>query len=275
MRRPNDHAAAALLLAAGMLAGLPSASAGSGREAEAQELKVCADPNNMPFSRRDGAGFENRLAEMVARDLGRTVSYTWWPQRRGFLRNTLKAERCDVVMGIPALDMLGPTRPYYSSSYVLVSRKAEVLDFSSIQAPELRDLTIGVHLIGEDGANTPAAHVLGQEGIVDNVVGYPIYGDYRDDAPPSELIRDVAKGKIDVAFAWGPLAGYYARHSQVPLRVVPVTGTESYLPLVFQYSIGMAVRKKDHVLRGELNNIIIRRHPEINALLDEYGVPRI
>ncbi|HEU5093553.1 MAG TPA: substrate-binding domain-containing protein [Reyranella sp.] len=237
-------------------------------------LRVCADPNNLPYSNDRGEGFENKLAEMLAHDLGKDVVYTWHAERRGFIRETLNSFKCDVVMGIPALDMLWTTRPYYRSTYVFVSRMADNLTFSSIDAPELEHLKIGVHLIGDDGANTPPAEVLGERHIVDNVVGYPIYGDYRQDSPPSKLIKDVENGTIDIAAAWGPLAGYYAKKSPVPLRIVPITDTMSYLPLVFQYSISMGVRRGDETMRDKLNEFIISHRDEIDGLLDSYGVPR-
>ena len=274
MWRPSRASAAALCLAValsawattGLSAGLPDAL-------KRDTLRVCADPNNMPFSNKRGEGFENKLAELVARDLGKTVSYTWHAQRRGFIRNTLGANECDVIMGTAHLDMISTTRSYYRSSYVFVSRADSDLTFSSINAPELKDLKIGVHLIGDDGANTPPAHALGHQNIIDNVVGYPIYGDYRQESPPSELVKAVEKGEIDIAAVWGPLAGYYARQSEVPLRIVPITDTLEYMPMLFQYAIAMGVRKTDPVLKNQLNEVIYQRKDEIQALLERYGVP--
>ena len=230
----------------------------------------------MPFSNSKGEGFENKLAELVARELGnKEIVYTWHAQRRGFLRETLNAYECDLVMGVPNLEMIATTRPYYRSTYVFVSREDAGYDFSSMKAPELHDLRIGVHLIGDDGANTPPAHALGSQGIVDNVSGYMIYGDYREDSPPSRLIKDVAAGALDIAAAWGPLAGYYALHAPVEMRVEPITDTVEYLPLVFQFSIAMGVRKYDEVFRDKLNEIITDNRDEIEALLDSYAVPRV
>ena len=262
------HALAALALA------LAPVAATAGPSPTGDVLRVCADPNNMPFSNRDGEGFENKLAELVAEAMGRHVEYTWWAQRRGFIRNTLKAGRCDVVMGIPLLDMLTPTRAYYSSRYVFVTRADRDLSLHSLAAPELRDLTIGVHLIGDDGSNTPPADALGARGIVDNVRGYPIYGDYREPSPPSRLLDALVAGEIDVAAAWGPLAGYYAAHSDIPLHIEPIEETSADMPLVFQFPIAMGVRKGDFVLRNELNEIIQTRRDDIDRLLDSFGVPR-
>jgi mxaJ protein len=258
------------LVAIGFLATAPA-----GLAAE-DPLRVCADPNNLPFSNARGEGFENELAELVARELGKDgVAYTWWAQRRGFIRNTLQASKCDVIMGVPPLDMIGTTRPYYRSTYVFVSRKDRHFGFSSIEAPELRRLRIGVHLIGDDGSNTPPAHALGEQNIVDNVKGYMIYGDYREDSPPARLVKAVERGEVDIAAAWGPLAGFFAQRSTVPLEVVPITGTEPYRPYLFEFPIAMGVRKADDALRERLDQIIVRRGDEIRALLKRYGVPML
>lgn len=240
-RRSSVAGAIALTLVVGALG---SARADGPSETAEDLLRVCADPNNLPFSNARGEGFENRLAELVARELGKTVSYTWWAQRRGFIRNTLNAGTRDVLMGVPPLDMIRTTRPYYRSAYVFVSRQDRALDFSSIEAPELKNLSIGVHLIGDDGANTPPADALGERDIVENVHGFMIYGDYRENSPPARLIEAVEQGRIDLAAAWGPLAGYFAMTSPVPLKVVPITDTEAYRPLVFQFPIAMGVQER-------------------------------
>ena len=265
MRSPVS---AAVLLA--MAALQPYASMAS----ESDDLRVCADPNNLPFSNRAGEGFENKLAEMVAQKLGKSVVYTWWAQRRGFIRHTLKAGDCDLVMGVPAqYDLVETTRPYYRSTYVFVSQTARHLRLNAIDDPQLRGLAIGVHLIGDDGNNTPPAHALGQQGIIDNVRGFMIYGDYREPDPPARLIEAVEHGEIDVAAAWGPLAGYVAKTSTVPLTVTPIAAGERFAPQQFQFEIAMGVRKGDHALRDRLNDFIAQSDSEIAALLVDYGVP--
>jgi len=239
-------------------------------------LRVCADPNNLPFSNRAGEGFENKLAEMVAQKFGKAVAYTWWAQRRGFIRHTLKAGDCDLVMGVPAhYDLVETTRPYYRSTYVFVSQTARRLQLDAIDDPQLRSLTIGVHLIGDDGNNTPPAHALGQQGITDNVRGFMIYGDYREPDPPARLIEAVERGQIDIAAAWGPLAGFAARKSEIPLTVTPIVAGERFAPQQFQFDIAMGVRKGDHALRDRLNDFIAQNSAEITALLASYGVPLV
>jgi len=268
MRLRSEWAAVALVGLIGIAS--PASAAPNG------ELRVCADPNNLPFSNNTEAGFENKLASMVAEALGRSVSYTWWAQRRGFIRNTLKAETCDVVMGVPAgYGLVETTKPYYRSTYVFVSRQDAHLDLSSLLDPRLHRLTIGVHLVGDDGNNPPPAQALGQLGIVDNVRGYSIYGDYRQADPPARLIEAVEHGEVDVAAAWGPLGGYFAAQSKVPLSVTPIRDGDRFAPQRFQFAISMGVRKGDHALRGQLNAFIDEHRSEIAGLLRSYGVPLV
>ncbi|HMH55230.1 MAG TPA: transporter substrate-binding domain-containing protein, partial [Gemmatimonadales bacterium] len=182
MRRVYRYADSMLnsLLKSPFYAGLLLALLGCGPAPKpARELRVCADPNNLPFSNQRREGFENRLADLIAGELGDTVRYTWQPQRRGFLRNTLNANACDVVMGMPlGSDRVLTTRPYYRSSYVFVSRKDRHLRVRSLDDPVLRKLRIGVQLVGDDYANTPPVHALSRRGIVKNLVGYSVLGDY-------------------------------------------------------------------------------------------------
>jgi len=237
-------------------------------------LAVCADPNNMPFSNDKLEGFENKLAQLVAADMGLTVHYTWLPQRRGFVRNTLRAHRCDVIMGVPSgFELARPTDPYYRSTYVFVTRKSRHLNLHSFDDPRLRRLKIGVHVIGDDYANVPPAAALAQRHIIRNVVGYSIYGDYSQPDPPARLIDAVARGDVDVAVVWGPLAGYFARRAAVPLDVQPVSPQVDVPFLPFVFDISMAVRRGDDSLRVRLETVLERRQHEIRQLLEQYGVP--
>ena len=237
-------------------------------------LRVCADPNNLPFSNQRLEGFENRLAELVARDMEAEVSYTWRAQRRGFVREALNTGKCDVVLGIPAsYELALATRPYYRSSYVFVTRRG--LRVRSFDDPVLRRVRIGVQLVGDDYANAPPAHALASRGVVGNVHGYSVYGDYRRESPPAAVVEAVARGEVDVAVVWGPLAGWAARRQPVPLDIVPVSPQIDLPFLPFVFDIAMGVRRGDTALKEELDAILERRKPEIDALLDEYGVPRV
>ena len=238
-------------------------------------LRVTADPNNLPFSNARREGFENKIADLLARALDANLQYSWRAQRRGFFREALKENEADLVLGVPAhFDMALTTAPYYRSSYVFVYRKDRGLDLHSLDDPILRKLKIGVQMIGNDGQNTPPAHALGNRGIIENVTGYTVYGDYAQDNPPARVIDAVAKGEIDVAIVWGPLGGYFARKSSVPLVVVPVSpAADPHLP--FTFSIAMGVRKNDKALRDEIDTVLAAKRPEIDAILDEFGVPRV
>jgi mxaJ protein len=237
-------------------------------------LRVCADPNNLPFSNRRGEGFENKLIQLVARDLGARVEYTWWAQRRGYVRNTLKDRRCDLWPGVATqVEMLATTRPYYRSSYVFVTRADRKLDIASYDDPRLKRLAIGVQMIGDDASNTPPTHALARRGIVGNVRGYMLYGDYAKPNPPSAIVEAVDRGEIDVAVVWGPLAGYFARRAAHPLTLTPVRPwlDGPQWPMVFDISMG--VRRDDAKLRDALDGVLDRRKGEISRLLAAYGVP--
>ena len=239
-------------------------------------LRVCADPNNLPFSNDRGQGFENRIAELLARDLQKKVEYTWWAQRRGFVRNTLKAGSCDVIIGVPTgLGMVLATAPYYRSTYVFVTRQDRRINVRSFDDPILRRVRIGVQLIGDDGTNSPPAHALSNRGIISNVKGYTVYGDYTKDSPPSRIIDAVARGEVDVAVAWGPMAGYWAKRSPVALRLVDVEPQIDLPFLPFVFDIGMGVRRGDTTFRASLQSVLTRRRPDIQRILNEYGVPQI
>lgn len=238
-------------------------------------LRVCADPNNLPFSNRAAQGFENRIAELIGRELREPVEYTWWAQRRGFVRNTLNSGVCDLVVGTSAgMEMLATTRPYYKSTYVFVSRHDRHLNIRSFDDPKLKRLKIGVQMIGDDFVNTPPAHALTNRGMVNNLVGFTVYGDYREPNPPARIVEAVANRKVDVAVVWGPLAGYFASRSRVPLDIVPVHPQVDlpYLPFVFD--IAMGVRRRDSTFRRQLDEIIERRRPTIDSILAAYSVPR-
>jgi mxaJ protein len=237
---------------------------------------VCADPNNLPFSNKAGEGFENKIAQLLAKDLNARVEYTWWAQRRGFIRNTLNAEICDVVMGVPSsFDLALVSAPYYRSSYVFVSRRDKKIDVKSFDDPVLRRARIGVQLVGDDGANTPPVHALGSRGIVGNLKGYMVYGDYSKPTPTARIMIAVANGDVDVAIVWGPTAGYFAKTHSIPFKLTPVSPQIDLPFLPFVYDISVAVRRKDKALRDTLDALLVRERPAIQKILDEYGIPRL
>ncbi len=238
-----------------------------------QTLRVCADPDNMPFTNQKREGFDNKIADLIARDLGDTVSYTWWPARRGFVRNTLSSGNCDLIMGVPAnYDPVATSKPYYRSTYYLVYRTDRKLTLKSLDDPELKKLRIGVNLIGEDYTNTPPAHALSAHGIVKGVKGFESF--YGEEHRPGEIIDSLAKGSIDVAIVWGPLAGYFASRSGVPMTLVALPDEDSP-DLPFAYDVTVGVRHSDHELQDRVDEILEKRKSEIAQILKEYNVPTV
>lgn len=242
----------------------------------APPLRVCANPNDLPFSNRAEQGFEDKLALMLGQSLGKPVRFVWWSQGKDFLRHTLSADRCDVVMGLATGDHeygVLTTDPYYRSAYALVYRANAPYHLKSLKDPRLRTLQIGVHAVGDDWVDLPGGATLANRGIVKNVHLYKLFADYKRPNPSADLIDAVAKGDIDVAIAWGPLAGYFATREPVKLTVVPLVDTHTILP--FQFSISMAVRHGNTALRDRLDAFIQSHRAAIHALLASYGVPQL
>jgi mxaJ protein len=238
-------------------------------------LRVCADPNNMPFSNAKGEGFENKLASMIAADLKVPVEYTWWAQRRGFFRNTLRAGLCDVVMGVPnSFELADTTKPYYRSTYVFVSRADHDLDIRSFDDPRLKELSIGVQMVGDDGANTPPVHALNNRGIIQSIKGYTLYGDYKQASPPARILEAVVNKDVDVAVVWGPLAGFFGGKHLKQLRIQPVSPEIDlpYLPFVYDISVG--IRRGEDELKARIESVLAHRSDDIQKLLDQYNIPR-
>jgi len=237
-------------------------------------LRVCSDPNNLPFSNRKEQGFENRIARILGRELHRKVEYTWWPQRRGFIRKTLKQGLCDVVIGVPAnYELTENTPPYYRSTYVFVMRRDQRPPLTSIDDERLRALKIGVTVIGDDYANLPPVQALAARGMATNVRGFSIYGDYSKPNPPRAVIDAVADRTVDVAVAWGPLAGYFASREAVPLVTSPIAMLPDMPQLPMAYDIAVGVRHGDHELRRELEQALAARRKDIGHVLADFRVP--
>jgi len=237
---------------------------------EVKELRVCGDPNNLPFSNEKLEGIENKIADVIARDLGMTVAYTWWPHQRGLVKRVLNTGRCDVMLGIPkGYDLVLWSKPYYRTGYVLAYRKDRGLKVRSLDDPLLKKLKIGVQV------NTPPHDALGQRGIVgDNIVGYQLMFDsnFHAEDYPGKLVEDLLAGDVDVALVWGPIAGYFAKKKAAPLEIVlledrPESGNR------FAFDISMGVRKSNKELKGKLEEALARKHDEIRHILEDFGVP--
>jgi mxaJ protein len=254
---------------------LASCERSAAEEKGVATLRVCSDPNNLPFSNARGEGFENKIAQLVASDLHEKLQYTWWAQRRGYLRNTITANKCDVWIGVPSgLGPLLTTQPYYRSTYVFMTRTSDPIRVTSFNDPVLRRVRVGVQLVGDDGANTPPAHALSRRHIIRNVRGYHLEADYRRPNPPARIVDALADSEIDVAVVWGPMAGYFATREPVPLRITPVSPQVDLPFLPFVFDIAMGARRSDSLLVRRLDSVIVRRRPEIDRILASYGVPR-
>jgi mxaJ protein len=252
-------------LAAGLLVSAPAC---------ADALRVCADPNNLPYSNEHEDGFENRIARILADDLKIDLRYTWWAQQRGYIERTIGAGSCDVLIGVPEdFSAVTTTRPYYRSGYMFVTASARKLAIASLDDPQLRALRVGVQTISDE-ASSPPAHALANRGIVENLRAFTIYGDYTDTERLARILRSVAAGEIDVAAVWGPQAGYFIRHDHLPLSIAPITPElDGALPMVFDIALG--VRSGDDALRDRLQSALDRHREEIDRILDGYAIPRL
>jgi quinoprotein dehydrogenase-associated probable ABC transporter substrate-binding protein len=254
-----------------LLAGAVSLSAQRPAPMQTGILRVCADPDNMPFSDSTGAGLENKVAELMAKTWNSKLEYVWWAAPRGMMR-MLNGFYCDVTIQMPVLsDMAGVTKPYFRTSYVMVQRKDAPHQVNSLDDPALKTMKIGVHLFAADGENTPPAMALSSHGVVGNLVGFSttyIGGMNK----PEDIVRAVEDKTIDIAIVWGPIAGYYAKRIGADLLLTPVDNdTVSGIPFV--YSMGMATRRREREFKDSLQKFITSKAPEIQSLLQQYGIP--
>lgn len=258
---------AVLLLSAGVTA-LPAQRPAP---MQAGVLRVCADPDNLPASDSTGAGLENKLAELMARTWNAKLEYVWWAAPRGMMR-MLNGFYCDVTLQMPVLsDMAGVTRPYYRTSYVMVQRKDASHRVTGLDDPALKTMKIGVHLFAADGENTPPAMALSSHGVVGNLVGFSttyIGGMNK----PEDIVRAVEDRTIDMAFVWGPIAGYYAKQIGADLQLTPIE-SDSVSGIPFSYSMGMATRRRERQFKDSLEKFLTSKAPEIQTLLREFGIP--
>lgn len=230
-------------------------------------LRVCADPRNLPFSNEKGEGFENKLAELFAAKLQKKIDYMYYPQATGFVRMTLGAHRCDVIMGFPqGDDLVQGTNPYYRTAYALISKQNSDLEsVTTLGDARLKGKHIGIV------AGTPPATNMAANGLMANAKPYPLMIDTRVDSSAEAMINDLNKGEIDAAILWGPMAGFYAKKTNPPLHVTPLVNEKTGPQLV--YRIGMGVRRADQNWKRLLNRLIQESQPEINKILSDYGVP--
>ena len=245
-------------------------NAGAIELVDEKTLRVCADPNNLPFSNEKGEGFENRIAEYLAGKLGKPLAYAFYPGATGFVRNTLNAHLCDVILGMPqGNDLVQPTNPYYRTTYAIVTRAGDGLDgISGLDDPRLKEKGRRIGLV----ANTPPGNILAREGLMGAVKPYRLMVDTRVESPSAAMIRDLESGDIDVALLWGPIAGFYAKNAKTKLTVAPIPETPG-ARMAFRIAFG--VRHADQNWKRTLNQFIAQNHAELEKILIDYGVPLI
>ena len=274
--RPKMPAWADFRAALGAVLLLASAGAVGAAEGDRPDLvsgthfRVCADPANMPFSNREGEGFENRIAELFAGKLGKPVRYTWFPMATGFIRKTLRENRCDVVIGYAqGHELVLNTNHYYTSAYVFVTpADGPLADVTSFEDPRLQGRRLGVI------AGSPPASHLARVGLIGQAKGYQLMVDRRHDDPAAEMLADLRAGEIEGGFLWGPIGGWLAKTAEgVPLTATPML-EEDAPPRLF-YRITMGVRAGETEWKRQLNSLIRRNQEEIDAILRDYGVPLV
>ena len=258
---------AVLAAAAQLLCGMPVFAQNAQSDlVDRSALKVCADPSNLPFSDEKREGFENKIAELVGTELRLPVEYTWFPQVVGFVRNTLRAHRCDLVMGTVAGDeIMQTTNPYYFTTYVMFYRSDRGREFTGPQDPGLAGLRLGVV------SATPPADLLIRHDLMSHTKPYELTVDTRAESPTHDMVKDVVDGTIDVGFLWGPIAGYYRKHDSLPLTLVPLKSEPGAARM--EYHIAMGVRANEPEWRRRINGAISKRQREITEILRDYGVP--
>ena len=256
-----------LLLAGALLFTISSPLVWSASGGELKELRVCADPDNLPFSNRKLEGFENKIAEVIAKELGAELRYFWWPHQRGLVRRVIRPGHCDVMISIPqGWDPVLSTKPYYRSGYVIAYPKERGFKITSLDDPILKRVKIGVYV------NTPPGEALAERGLLSNMVSYSLFYDYEQDRP-GKIIQDVISGEIDVAIVWGPMAGFAVKKLNASsLELIPLQdGKDPGAVFTFQYSMG--VREGNKQLKVLLEEALDKRQVEIRKILEDYGVP--
>jgi mxaJ protein len=267
-------------LTRGAVAALVLAATAASAAEPQQLLRVCQDPNNLPFSNRELQGFENKIAALLAADLGWKIEYTWYPQRMGFIRNTLRAKdpdsdtfKCDLVTGVAAgFDMGATTRPYYHSTYSMAYVKGKGLDgvhtledLLTLSADQRAKLRLGVF------GRSPVTDWLLENGLIERMVSYQTQSGDAERYPGEMVEKDLANGVIDIAFIWGPIAGYFAQQSKaVPIVAIPL---QPHPGIQFDFEIAMAVRFGEAAYKQRIDEAIDKNRPQINAILAQYGVP--
>ncbi len=232
------------------------------------DLRVCADPHNLPFSNQQGEGYENKIAELLARELKLKLSYTWFPDSQGFVRGTLMKHRCDLVVGtVAGVEDMSTTDAYLHTGYMMVTRSADNITTDNVGDWHIAGRRFGII------AATPPTNLVVDHNLMDQTAIYQLVVDTRIDQPAHAMITDIVNGRVDVGLLWGPIAGFYAKHDKLPLRLTFLDPAGSKVRL--DYHIAMGVRPADVAFRRRLNQVIAKDGPQITQILRDYGVPML
>ncbi|HMA16135.1 MAG: quinoprotein dehydrogenase-associated putative ABC transporter substrate-binding protein [Bacteroidota bacterium] len=265
-RRPWPIVLRVGAVAALLTVAMAPAMAATGEVVDLSRLRVCADPENLPYSNDKGEGFENKIAELIAADLGVPLEYTWFPQTVGFVRMTLAAKRCDLIIGVATTnELMQNTNPYYRSGYVIVHRPELDVAGGRLDDPAFKELRLGLQ------PRTPVATLAARHGLLKRAKSYPLIVDTRLEKPARDMVKDVAGGEIDAALTWGPLAGYWAKELAPDLVVTPLAPDPGHQRLDFRVSMGIRYNEPDW--KHRLNGLLAQHKDEIEAILAGYGVP--
>jgi quinoprotein dehydrogenase-associated probable ABC transporter substrate-binding protein len=244
--------------------------------ADERVLRICADADNLPFSNQQQQGFENRLASMLAKDMQARVEYAWVAKRRGGTLRLLRERKCDVVLGAPVeMEGFATTQPYYRSAYAMVTTREKASAFTGLDAPALATSHIGLEAIGNDNSNTPVAHALARRQLSANIIGYTAFDTSESQTVPARMLEAIENGEIDVAFLWGPFAGWYAKPFGDHLAINIIANDSQAKDLRFAFSIAAATRPKDIALRDEIDACLAKHTADVSQLLREYGIPTL
>jgi mxaJ protein len=274
--RHIHRSALCVALGAAMVFVAPFAPSLAAEGQQQRELVVCADADNLPFSNDKSEGFENKIVDLIAAEMHTSVRYAWNGGPRGFRPRMLQSGACNLVIGVPAgLPGVSVTRPYYTSTYVFVTARSRKLNLRSFDDPALRNLKIGLQAIGAQGANTPPANALARRGLTDNIVGYSMREAVGEQTSQTNIIDAVVKGEVDTALVWGPLAGYFAKRYGNRLVLSPVAPDPQMPTLAFLYAMSIGVSNGDDAFKAELQRVLDQRRKDIDAILNDYGIPQV
>ena len=234
-------------------------------------LRICADPNNLPYSNQKLEGYENKIADLFAKKLGNLpVTYSWYPMTSGFVRRTLDAKTCDLIITFPAIhELVQNSNPFYSSSYVMMTLEERNINIKSISDPIIKEKNYKIGIIH---ATPPTSHVAKNK-LFEQAKFYLQAADPRKQKPWADITNDLVNGELDIAILWGPYAGYEAKLAKKKIKLVPLTKEEKVSRGTMVYRFTMGIRRNEPEWGKTINDLIKDNQEEINEILREYNIP--